>query len=221
MLLLLPLLVSAAGVTQAPHSLADIERAFAKMARERGVSPAFSAFFAPEGLIFNPRPTSAHSLHDGKPDDGTRLEWEPSFAEVSASEDLGWTTGPWSWRKHASDETPAAHGHFVSVWKRQPDGTWKVALDLGIAHAEPSRVPLALAALRKAPPAGVDSPHALKEMLTAESRFQAEAAAKGHGAALAAYGAEDLRTYREGVLPARSKSASLALDIQIPAPATK
>lgn len=212
MRILVPVLATTTLLGQAPQALAETERAFAKMAMERGISPAFSAYFAPDGLLFRPRPTSAHQVHDGRPDNGSRLLWEPSFAEVSASGELGWTTGPWHWRKHASDPAPAAHGHFVSVWRKQADGNWRVALDLGISHAEPPSHSLVLAPEGKAvPQTPLSADQGRRELLRAETHFQLKASSQDLVAALTAYGAEDLRTYREGLLPGRSKKASLAL----------
>lgn len=212
MRLLLPFLTLSTIVAQVPKSLADTERAFARMAQERGTSPAFSAFFASDGIVFKPRPTSAHAVHDGKPDDGSRLQWEPEFAAVSGSEDLGWTTGPWTWRQQAADAKPAAHGHFVSVWRKQADGTWKVALDLGISHPAPPPAVFSQApALRAAPLSKTALEGARRTMLATEERFRSLASAKGAAAALEALAAQDLRTYRQGLLPALSKPAGLAM----------
>lgn len=52
---------------------------------------------------------------------------------------------------------------------------------------------------------------ARRDLLAFEALFQAQATSHGLGAALATFGAEDLRTYREGLLPGRSKKPSLAL----------
>lgn len=212
MRILVPILATTTLAAQAPQALAETERAFAKLADEKGVSPAFSTYLAPEALIFQPRPLSGHQLHDGKPDSGARLRWEPAFAEVAASEDLGWTTGPWNWRKAASDAQAAAYGHFVSVWKRQPDGSWKVLLDLGISHSAPPAASLVLAPSTQGRPlAAPDLGSARTALLEAERHFQKQAATQGQAAAYGGLGTEDLRTYREGLLPARSRKASLAL----------
>ncbi len=43
---------------------------------------------------------------------------------------------PWEWSPKAG-EAPAAYGNFLSIWKQQKDGTWKVILDAGIESPKP------------------------------------------------------------------------------------
>jgi hypothetical protein len=74
---------------------------------------------------------NGRTLYEKYDDKGRRLIWEPVFATISRSEELGVTTGPWELKKSATDRDSMAFGQFVSVWKRQPDNTWKVILDVG------------------------------------------------------------------------------------------
>jgi ketosteroid isomerase-like protein len=50
----------------------------------------------------------------------------------AASGDIGYTLGHWETvlRTPVGDST-LGRGHYVTLWRRQPDGTWKVALDIG------------------------------------------------------------------------------------------
>ena len=53
-------------------------------------------------------------------------------AEVSSSGDLGYTVG--SFESYGLDESGAevrGQGLYVSIWRRQADGSWKVEMDLG------------------------------------------------------------------------------------------
>lgn len=51
------------------------------------------------------------------------LTWEPRFAEVAPSGEWGWTWGDWQ----LQDGTrTAAQGRYMSLWKKQADGTWQV-----------------------------------------------------------------------------------------------
>ncbi|HMV30636.1 MAG TPA: nuclear transport factor 2 family protein [Gemmatimonadales bacterium] len=65
--------------------------------------------------------------------DTTRsLRWAPDHAEVSGDGTLGYTWGRWTMT--ARDSTGArqvGQGRYITVWRRQPDGQWKVEADLG------------------------------------------------------------------------------------------
>ena len=54
----------------------------------------------------------------------------------AASGDMGFTTGPWEAKGDINDEKPSGYGHFVTVWKKQADGSWKFVVDLGISHPQ-------------------------------------------------------------------------------------
>ena len=63
----------------------------------------------------------------GDQDGPKTLTWEPLKAEVAGSGDLGYTWGNWKFTK--PDTT--YYGNYFTVWKKQKDGEWKVALDGG------------------------------------------------------------------------------------------
>jgi ketosteroid isomerase-like protein len=62
---------------------------------------------------------------------GFSLSWSPSMAEVGGAGDLGYTIGTY----HMEFEDPEGKllqidGKYMTVWKKQPDGTWMVAADM-------------------------------------------------------------------------------------------
>jgi hypothetical protein len=114
-------------------ALVAAENAFASDAMRIGVRRAFLAHFDAGSWLLRPYPVPALDTLARGADDGSRLEWGPELAGVSASGDFGFTSGPWS--AHAPGMDRLAHGHFLSVWKRGPDGVWRVAVDGGISHA--------------------------------------------------------------------------------------
>ena len=64
--------------------------------------------------------------------DTTRtLTWAPTSAEVSASGDLGYTIGRWERTWRTKDSTHVSRGSYVTIWRKQGDGSWKVILDIG------------------------------------------------------------------------------------------
>ena len=59
-----------------------------------------------------------------------RLEWQPQGGQMGPSGDMGFTWGHYD--GHATDRNGndiATGGRYITVWKRFPDGVWKVALD--------------------------------------------------------------------------------------------
>jgi len=66
------------------------------------------------------------------------LQWNPNQAEVSLSGDLGYTVG--SFAMEGVDSTGVRSkvlGLYVSIWRRQEDGTWKVEMNLRVPATEP------------------------------------------------------------------------------------
>lgn len=59
------------------------------------------------------------------------ITWDPNYAEVAASGDLGYTVGRYERRSRAEGETVVNSGTYLTVWRRQEDGSWKVKADIG------------------------------------------------------------------------------------------
>jgi uncharacterized protein (TIGR02246 family) len=65
-------------------------------------------------------------------DDGPRLAWKPTHAEVLVGGDLGYTVGTWTSRTKGPDGKPSeAHGQYLTTWRKQKDGSWKIVYDIG------------------------------------------------------------------------------------------
>jgi ketosteroid isomerase-like protein len=63
---------------------------------------------------------------------GNTLRWQPDFADVAKSGDLGYTLGK-SQRYFTDKEGKAFEneGRYITIWKRQKNGEWKIAFDGG------------------------------------------------------------------------------------------
>ncbi|HET9795032.1 MAG TPA: nuclear transport factor 2 family protein [Thermoanaerobaculia bacterium] len=163
--------------TKAAVEIAEQERAFARTCREKGMRAAFSEYFAPDAIDFEPGPVpAAASL--GKNPDGSApftLDWEPVVADASFAGDLGWDTGPYVVTDRSEAKKPPQYGWFFSVWRRQPGGRWKVAMDVGTRSPESSGPlrPAALSAFPSVaarPPSIRSSPEADRAALLARDR---------------------------------------------------
>jgi uncharacterized protein (TIGR02246 family) len=64
---------------------------------------------------------------------GPRLAWRPLKGEVIGHGDVGYTIGAWERHTPAADGKPASvsRGNYVTVWRKQADGSWKVVFDTG------------------------------------------------------------------------------------------
>jgi ketosteroid isomerase-like protein len=120
---------------------------------------AFDGFFADDAVYlptFEPRVEGKKAIMESfRPlfgDHTLKLTWVPLRAEVAASGDLGWTTG--SYELTRLDEQGAPHvrrGKYVTIWRRQADGSWKAVLDGGNPDTPPAAAPAAPAAASPAP----------------------------------------------------------------------
>jgi ketosteroid isomerase-like protein len=65
-------------------------------------------------------------------DTSVRLTWEPDFAEVAASGELGFTVGHSTTRRIGPDGKPIVRtGKYFTTWQKDRAGTWKVLADVG------------------------------------------------------------------------------------------
>jgi ketosteroid isomerase-like protein len=141
---LLPAVLAAGLALAAPRpidSLIDAERAFSAESVERGMRPAFLDHLADDAVIFRPGPINGMQSWRDRRDAPGILEWAPQHVEISGSGDLGFSSGPWVYRDSVGAEIGAC-GHFITVWRRDPRGRWKVALDCGSSHPRAERGPL-------------------------------------------------------------------------------
>lgn len=213
-------------VTKSPlHSMVDTERAFAKASEEKGTRESFLMFIADDGILFRPTAVLGKRWLQENPsppsDKRSVLAWQPIFADMAAAGDMGYTFGPWEFKQDIKDQKPVAFGHFATIWKKQSDGKWKFAIDLGISHPQ-SAMPSVLweptpPAARLVPPApSVPVAVSREALLNSDREFSQVSAKSGANAAFEAYAADEVRLFRKehlpfvgrGAIPAALKSAT-------------
>jgi ketosteroid isomerase-like protein len=64
--------------------------------------------------------------------------WEPRTGDVAASGELGWLTGPGTFINHESADKAPRYSNYLSIWRKEPDGRWRVFIDLGTRLTEPA-----------------------------------------------------------------------------------
>ncbi|HET6267594.1 MAG TPA: hypothetical protein VFG11_07740 [Acidobacteriota bacterium] len=115
----------------------NTERAFAKTAVDKGIRTAFLAYLSKDSITFRPGPVNAWQLYESRPESPALLIWGPDRALISEAGDMGFTTGPWSYSPKPGEKA-VAWGQFATMWKKQEDGSWKVAFDAGTENPEPT-----------------------------------------------------------------------------------
>jgi ketosteroid isomerase-like protein len=143
------LLVTALVPRQAPISadlqaLVNTEREFARTATVKGLRDSFLDYFADDSIALVPAPESARDRlrsQPSQPFSELEITWEPRLGDVAASNDIGWLTGPSTIINHTAATPVPRFGNYLSVWRRQPDGRWRVYIDVG-ANV-PARPPFA------------------------------------------------------------------------------
>jgi ketosteroid isomerase-like protein len=119
------------------NEMVETERRFAAMGASKGVRASFFEFFGEDGIFFNPHPTvfrefvRENPAPEPPPPMEFRLEWWPVAGDVADSGDLGYNTGPTLRTDLTPQNRASGHGYFFSVWKKEPDGNWRVAVDMG------------------------------------------------------------------------------------------
>ena len=191
-------------------SLVEAERDFSKTSEKKGIREAFLTYLADNAILFRPKAVSGRQYMTDQPEDRGKLTWTPIFAEISAAGDLGYTTGPYEYRPAGSDGV--GHGHYVSVWKKQPNGKWRVVIDLGIVHDPPQGLSTEVGTPAQAGTAsGKTEGEALRAaLLGADTAFSEVSADRGVSVAYDAYAADDIRSYRMREFPQVGKPAVLA-----------
>lgn len=127
-------------VAPSAPALEDADRAFAQASRAHGADawteafePKGSMYVHGEGLLTGPdaiRRSMAKAL------ERTHLKWEPTAGRIAFTDDVGVTVGKYT---AVDPETSRVRGRgsYITVWRRQRDGAWKILFDTGRPENRP------------------------------------------------------------------------------------
>jgi ketosteroid isomerase-like protein len=116
--------------------LFDLEAKFAKDVLTRG-GAAFADWFAEDGVALNngqaPVIGRVAILKSATWDPKLyQLTWTPTEAVLGPSGDIGYTWGHYEGHsKDANGNPVTTSGRYITIWRKQPNGSWKVVLDAG------------------------------------------------------------------------------------------
>jgi ketosteroid isomerase-like protein len=131
-----------------PITLRQAEAQFLDQAGREGIRAAFLAHLAPDGTIMFLNAVgrdAAETALATLPADA-RLTAEPAVLAESASGDLGYVCGRYTFTATVDAKPFSAGGQFITIWKREPDGAWRIVLDHGTQDPAPPPTPVSAAA---------------------------------------------------------------------------
>jgi ketosteroid isomerase-like protein len=111
---------------------------FALMASQQGYRKAFLAYMEDDAILLrdNHMPiigADAVEYVSSINDSSFTISWEPMGGDVAASGDMGFTYGTYLLKT----DTEKQEGTYITIWRRQQDGSWKYVLDGGTQGLEP------------------------------------------------------------------------------------
>ncbi len=114
--------------------LYNLDAEFAKAVAAKG-GAGFASWFAGDGVVLgNGKPPVVGKVAITKSANWTpssyQLTWSPTGAWMAASGDTGYTWGHYEGQsKDANGNPVTVSGRYITVWGKQPDGSWKVELE--------------------------------------------------------------------------------------------
>ena len=115
----------------------EADAAWSKTAAAKDVE-GFVAFFAEDGVSLPPnapmlteKESMRKGLSEAMANPGFSLSWQAGKVEASRGGDLAYSMGTYQGTMNDAKGKPVTErGKYVSVWKKQADGKWKVVADI-------------------------------------------------------------------------------------------
>lgn len=139
---ILPLIIILSGYNFADENyngsekqLIKTDKEFSEKSVRDGISAAFIAYADENVILMRDKQFPILGIKELKEyyskinNGNAELKWSPVKAEISKSGELGYTFGNWIYSTKNSKDT--VYGNYVTIWKKQKDGSWKFVLDGG------------------------------------------------------------------------------------------
>jgi ketosteroid isomerase-like protein len=123
--------------------MSDADRAFGRFSADSGgPAGAFARWIAADGMMLGARPAPVRGPDQARQAFATfpptgRFEWEPidSLALASRDGSLGLTVGE---ARIAPTPSAPSYSKYLTVWRREGDGTYKFVFDIGSDRPAPT-----------------------------------------------------------------------------------
>jgi len=123
-------------IVKEKQAIIAADKTFSSLSEKNGVHKAFIQTIDSSCILLraNHKPivgtNAIIELYKKGDDSQYSLVWTPLSAEVAASGDMGFTFGTYE-LNFKKENTKPQKGTYVSIWKKNPDGKWKLWLDTG------------------------------------------------------------------------------------------
>lgn len=130
----------------ASAALLETDRRFATAARDGDMQKVFN-FWTDDAVNFMqgaPPARGKEAIHElvkkNRSRPGFSIHWEPTEAVVAQSGELGYTMGMFEMSfQDKQGNTHPRRGSYVCIWRKQPNGDWKCAVECSIFSSQSGR----------------------------------------------------------------------------------
>lgn len=194
-------------------SLVQAEKNFANTCLSASIKEGFLKFIDTGGVVFQKGvPVNGFKLYTNSEKTPGILTWEPEYAEITASNDFGYTTGPWNYYSKEVKDNPIARGQYITVWHLTDKGQWKLLIDFGISYSNERKTTSLEKSEMEKPVQGKDNKGSLEE---AESKFTRSYTING-AQSYRSFLSSDSRLNYAGFLPAATEAERQSLLDSLP-----
>lgn len=117
------------------NGLTEADKYYSALSAQKGRNAAFLAMFDSTGVTLAPHTPPIEGYKDirelilSKSDSSFTLTWEPKFAKVAVSGELGYTYGTYKLIDKTTKKL--SQGTYTTIWLKNAHGQWKALLDTG------------------------------------------------------------------------------------------
>ena len=123
---------------QEKQRMLQTDKDFSSRSVEVGNHQAFLEYAAPDVVLLKPdaypivgKP-ALKKMYDELTDTNYRLTWQPSYAKIAQSGDLGYTFGIYLLEVTGGEQKgEIQRGTYCTIWEKTAQGTWRFVLDTG------------------------------------------------------------------------------------------
>ncbi|MDM7923341.1 MAG: hypothetical protein QUS14_13675 [Pyrinomonadaceae bacterium] len=207
LLLALALYGAALGSSEL-QQMYDTELKFGNELSAKGAKTAYLEYLTEDGVIFVPSAANGRDWWSIQNTATPHTVRTPLHVDISSNGLIGYTTGIWRSFKNRTDKNAENYGQYATIWRRMPDGSYRIVVDLAVRNAEA----LESSSVRSGP--AITGRDANERGWSAADSYMAflrsSMAPKGLSRAYKKHGREDMRLLRENLPPLYGKLAAVA-----------